>query len=604
MNRLFARVREHAVADEWTPDLALFGLLLVLTAMFGKRFSKLGMPGGIIYVTEIALAVIVVLALRRVGFRGALASMRRSVPFVPLAIFWMAGAVAAARGLHTFGPHAVVQDVGLVEYSLVVPLVAVLVDTRRRAELLVRTLIVAGAGAAVTFSAGFFLFRSSGIGPDRIALSAVTIYLALAVLLPTAFLLFGVGWSHASIVVAAVCVVLIMLTVVRGALVALVVSAAALIVLSPRRGRGFALLGAAVGAAVVAAVALEALDLGWKPRLAGGAVPQVGASLVAADDGAPFSGGRVVARDAVRGRYSREVKRGAWVQVTVNGLNPGSRYDVGFFVKPASPTPSAGFVGDTSGTGWGTSRWAVGPQMRWYEVRKQLVATAPSERLVVWFEEGAPSFLVDRLQFHPDVGTGIPARTAATVNDAASRGAGGIPIIDDLRNALSSDPHNGSGANVRWRLSYWRYILEHTLHEPLLGVGFGKPASFRWRGVLYDARRGATDDPNDITPPHNSFLNVFYRMGLIGLIALLVVMVLGPARGVSAARRRFTTYADRALLAGIVAVYCFAAIMAFFNVALENPYMALFFWTPLALLFAMPPLIRSPTEQDGSPHRT
>jgi O-antigen ligase len=186
----------------------------------------------------------------------------------------------------------------------------------------------------------------------------------------------------------------------------------------------------------------------------------------------------------------------------------------------------------------------------------------------------------------------VPAGTSTTGAGAASAQSGSsIPVWDDVRNVFDSNRSDSSGANARWRLAYWHFLLDQTLKEPVLGVGFGKPADFRWRGTLYDPRRGNAADPNDITPPHNSFLNVFYRTGLLGLIPLLVLVALGLWRGIAAIRRPDVGRADQALLAGFVAVFVFASFIALFNVALENPYIGLFFWTPLAALFVLPRLI-------------
>lgn len=589
--------RLRAAAAGWTPDLALFCVLLVFTATFGKGFSKLGLPGGTIYVTEIGFVAIVALSLRRVGVSGALDRMRRSVPFIPLGILWVAGAVAAARGLVTYGPHAVVHDVGLVEYSLVIPIVAVLVDTRARADLLARTLFVAGLGAAVTFAAGFFLLRGSSLDPGRLVLSAVTLYLSFVVLFPLARVLFAVPVRRLGLASACIACVLIVLTVVRGALVALVMAAVALILLAPRRRRAFAVLGVTIVVSAGAAVALQAFGAGWKPVLRTAPATSAGPSFVSADDVAPLSGGRVVTGTAEAGRYSREVPKGQWIQVTVTGLTRGARYGVSFYVEPETPTASAGYVGDTSGAGWGAKRWVIGPRVRWNRVSDVLTATAPSERLALWFAAGAAKFRLDTLSFGSLEGGHIVAAAASGAtpldnpNDAPTLNSGsGIPIWDDVRNVFSNARGDSSGANSHWRLDYWRFLIEKTMKEPALGVGFGKPADFRWRGVLYDARRGIATDPNDITPPHNSFLNVFYRMGLLGLVPLLVLVALALRRGLVRIRNPGTSARDRALLAGFIGAFVFATFIALFNVALENPYIGLFFWTPLAALLVLPRL--------------
>jgi O-antigen ligase len=153
----------------------------------------------------------------------------------------------------------------------------------------------------------------------------------------------------------------------------------------------------------------------------------------------------------------------------------------------------------------------------------------------------------------------------------------------------SFDPASVSGmnANVRWRLAYWKFIVQESAHRPLLGTGFGHAANFRWSNILYDARRGAAADPNDVTPPHNSFLNVLFRTGLVGfvpLIALIGVAIWRTAREL----RRPLALERRALLVGFASLLAYALVIANFNVALEGPYMGMFFWTILAVLLLAP----------------
>src|SRR5205807_1612836 len=76
----------------------------------------------------------------------------------------------------------------------------------------------------------------------------------------------------------------------------------------------------------------------------------------------------------------------------------------------------------------------------------------------------------------------------------------------------------GGDPNTRWRLAYWKELLRRTAHEPAFGVGFGKPAAFTWHGVLYDARVPRGGDEFNVTDPHNSFVDILYRTGLVGFV--------------------------------------------------------------------------------------
>ena len=95
-----------------------------------------------------------------------------------------------------------------------------------------------------------------------------------------------------------------------------------------------------------------------------------------------------------------------------------------------------------------------------------------------------------------------------------------------------------------------------------------------------------------MTPPHNSFVNIVYRIGLLGTIPFVLLLGLGTVR---LARRLRTTLTpeQRARLVALAAMGVFIAVTACFNGALESPYMGIFFWTVLALW------LRPGTSDDG-----
>jgi hypothetical protein len=137
----FGWLRENA-------DLGLLSGLLVATAVFGRPFSKLGVDG-VLYVTEIAVLLIALFAILRTGLGRAMTRTRQTIPVALLALLWAAGAVAALRGVSQHGFRDVIQDIGLVEYSIVLVLVVTVVDSRERLRSLTGILVVAGVAAAL-----------------------------------------------------------------------------------------------------------------------------------------------------------------------------------------------------------------------------------------------------------------------------------------------------------------------------------------------------------------------------------------------------------------------------------------------------------------------
>jgi O-antigen ligase len=174
------------------------------------------------------------------------------------------------------------------------------------------------------------------------------------------------------------------------------------------------------------------------------------------------------------------------------------------------------------------------------------------------------------------------------VERAGEDAGGDAPLVEDVRRAFGDEAESGSSANVGWRLAYWRYVLRSMRSNPVLGVGFGKPAAFHWNGIAYDRRRGDPTDPHDVSPPHNSFVNLLFRMGLLGLLPLLALIAAAAWRFASALRAGSLSAFDRATLVGLAAIFVFIAVIASFNVALEGPFMGIFFWTVLGLLLLLP----------------
>ena len=429
-------------------DISILSGLLLLTATFGRPFSKVGL-GGLLYVSEVAIVTVAVAALARVGLRHALQRVCETIPVTLLVLLWLAGAVAALRGLseHTF--REVIQDIGLVEYSIFLPLVAVVVDTRERLHVLMRVLLAAGIAATFAFAVVANAAPGAALGTEHNPTAAVGIYLSLAMLIVAARVIHGFRVHPVLLGAAAAAAVLMSVTVTRGVTVAALTALVVLVTLAPRGHR------------------VHAVGLGL-----------VLAMLV------------VFGSDPYHAAKTR-----------IEG--------------PLSSPPAV----DT---------------------------TTP-----------------------PAVDTTTPTVTAA------------------IRESFDPTSPSGMNANVRWRISYWKFVIEESAERPLLGTGFGHAANFRWSNILYDARVGNAADPNDVTPPHNSFLNVLYRTGLLGFIPLVTLVGVALWRTARELRRPLSRE-RRALLVGLACLLAFVLVIANFNVALEGPYMGMFFWTILSLLLLAP----------------
>ena len=343
--------------------------------------------------------------------------------------------------------------------------------------------------------------------------------------------------------------------------------------------------------------------------------PRVNRKFIADDRSSVFSGGTIVAGDAATGRVARRLKRREPLEVLAfGGLRPGARYTVVFAVKPLEPRTTKGFVGSPARAGWGRRYWTTAPVAEWQFFRRTLTATAALEDLALVANSGSRSVLFDAVQVvraKPSRVAAAAARSAAGfVRLASAKLPRGVTTLADpapppppppppaqvpgYHYRLTTDLDNtfggvsGSGTNSQWRLAIWHYMLKQTVHHPVLGVGFGRPTAFFWHGNVYDARAGNAADQQDVTGPHNSFVNLLFRMGLLGFLALLALVAFGAFRVLRALRSKQLVPLDRALLIATAASFIAVVVTASFSVALEGPYMGIFFWIFLGLLLVYP----------------
>ena len=355
-----------------SPDLLVLAALLALTASFGRPFSKLGIGEANLYVTEVALAIIGILAISRHGPKALVQRIRRVVPLVPVLVFWLAGLVAAVRGLRDFGFSNVLHDIGLVEYSIFVPIVAVVVDRAEKARFLLLVLLAAGLGSALVFTFGYFVDPDSPVVLGN-GDAAVGLYIALFCVAVAAHLSHGRRISPLGLVAFAFALVVMSLTASKAVLLAMLISAMVLVALAPARRRIVTGVGAlaAIAFSVGAAFAIERAGIGRESVAIEPLPTPVADPDFVADDGASWvSGGRAVVGDAAEGRESRQLRRLEGFEIPgLRGLARGQPYAITFAVRPLAPRVTYGYVGDTAGRGWGAVRWIAAPTARWQRFR-------------------------------------------------------------------------------------------------------------------------------------------------------------------------------------------------------------------------------------------
>ena len=127
--------------------------------------------------------------------------------------------------------------------------------------------------------------------------------------------------------------------------------------------------------------------------------------------------------------------------------------------------------------------------------------------------------------------------------------------------------------NNRFRLVWWRTVIDQTLEQgPLLGLGFGYDLAEEF------TREYGADEEMTARSPHSILVTVFGRMGVIGFLAFLGLLIALAARTLAAVRAYET---DGNAVLWIVAWVIL--ISACFGVVLEGPMGAVVFWTVLGL---------------------
>jgi O-antigen ligase len=86
---------------------------------------------------------------------------------------------------------------------------------------------------------------------------------------------------------------------------------------------------------------------------------------------------------------------------------------------------------------------------------------------------------------------------------------------------------------------------------------------------------------NPLRGSHNSFLDMAYRVGILGLMVLLAMPVLLLTKAREVCRRDLN--GKKVLL--VTTCTCLLSILVYasFNVVFDTPYLSLFFWTMLGI---------------------
>lgn len=148
----------------------------------------------------------------------------------------------------------------------------------------------------------------------------------------------------------------------------------------------------------------------------------------------------------------------------------------------------------------------------------------------------------------------------------------GVPELHNMSIGITSAVGGSSDLDAQFRIGRWHDVIGTWLTDPVFGVGYG-------REILSPIYAGAdVDGKFNSGMPHNTYLFLLARMGLIGFGLVVFAMLFGIGRLIAAVGR-YHQPDDLAAFNVLVTLAGFAAFVLFF----ERPMNNAGFWIMLAV---------------------
>ena len=146
-------------------------------------------------------------------------------------------------------------------------------------------------------------------------------------------------------------------------------------------------------------------------------------------------------------------------------------------------------------------------------------------------------------------------------------------LVENVLSISGASAGQDLSGSREWRLGWWRTIVSYTLHGEYFWTGKGF-------GVNLADVDGFQVGDGTLRSPHNGHLTILARMGVPGLAAwtmLLVLLVTRLLRSSRAARRAGDDTLARTCIWLLAYLGAFL-VNAAFDVALEGPQAGIWFW--------------------------
>jgi len=136
--------------------------------------------------------------------------------------------------------------------------------------------------------------------------------------------------------------------------------------------------------------------------------------------------------------------------------------------------------------------------------------------------------------------------------------------------------------NIIWRSKIWSQTIEFTSGSYLFGKGFGYYPVYDVWG--YQHPHSPFTDSN-ITPAHNYFLTIFYKLGLFGLALFLFINIYVFYYTIRHLKKSNSEFIKLVLI-GTLGALVFWHVMAMFFDVIDSPPTSIFLWIFIGLIFA------------------
>jgi len=164
---------------------------------------------------------------------------------------------------------------------------------------------------------------------------------------------------------------------------------------------------------------------------------------------------------------------------------------------------------------------------------------------------------------------------------AVMQSRAGADLLETTADELVSGTlHYEDDPNASFRFLAWIEAGQRFVQNPVFGEGFGVPFVFELA-------------PEDVRP-HNTFLTILYKMGLLGFVPAMVLLVGFQWKGWNALRS-FHQQPGALFLYVLLLTQLGMSFFGCLNLLLESPFLGSIFWVILGVGMRMISLLRPPT---------